>query len=63
MPQTRPRLDDDLAADVRAYAEEWRISFNDAVKILLVQGLQVAAWPQRPREKRAGQEQDAGSTP
>jgi hypothetical protein len=46
MTQTRPRLDDDLAAEVKAYAKEWRISFNAAVTILLRSGLQSAAWPQ-----------------
>jgi hypothetical protein len=40
--QIRPRLDDDLAADVQAYAEEWHISFNAAVTILLRQALQTA---------------------
>ncbi len=42
MTQTRPRLDDDLAADVRAYADAWGITFNAAVKILLRQALQQA---------------------
>ena len=39
MTQTRPRLDDALAADVQAYASKWGITFNAAVKILLRQAL------------------------
>ena len=35
MTQIRPRLDEDLAAAVKAYADSYKISFNDAVKILL----------------------------
>jgi hypothetical protein len=42
MTQTRPRLDDDLAADVRTYADAWHITFNAAVTILLRQALQQA---------------------
>jgi antitoxin component of RelBE/YafQ-DinJ toxin-antitoxin module len=50
--QIRPRIDEDLAAEVQAYADAYGISFTDAVKILLRNAL------------RAGrQEQDAGSTP
>jgi hypothetical protein len=37
--QTRPRLDDDLAAAVQAYADRYRITFTAAVKILLRRGL------------------------
>jgi len=39
MTQIRPRLDDDLAAEVQAYADAYRISFSAAVKILLRQAL------------------------
>ena len=51
MTQTRPRLDDDLAAEVQAYAEEWHISFNAAVKILIRVGLRRGLRPDD--EKRA----------
>lgn len=56
MTQVRPRLDDDLAADVQAYAGRLsrelgtRISFNAVVTILLRRAL-----------RDVGQEQDAGS--
>lgn len=40
MTQTRPRLDDDLAADVQAYADTYGISFTAATKILIRLGLQ-----------------------
>jgi len=64
--QTRPRLDDDLAAGVKTYANEWRISFSTAVRILLRQGLQAAEWPQpctgNEESHPGGQEQDARST-
>ena len=52
MTQTRPRLTDDLAAEVRAFADSYgeelglRLSFSDAVQILIRRGLQSA-----PREK------------
>ena len=39
MTQTRPQLDDDLAADVKAYADTLHITFTAAVKILLRQAL------------------------
>lgn len=39
MTQTRPRLDDDLAAEVQAYADALHITFTAAVKILLRQAL------------------------
>jgi hypothetical protein len=50
MTQTRPRLDEDLAADVKAYAEEWHISFNAAVTILIRVGLRRGLRPEVPRE-------------
>jgi hypothetical protein len=55
MTQTRPRLDDDLTAEVQAYASAWHISFNAAVKILLRTGLATAPIPGdrlTAREKR-----------
>jgi hypothetical protein len=39
MTQTRPRLDDGLAADVREFASAYGISFNAAVKMLIRLGL------------------------
>jgi antitoxin component of RelBE/YafQ-DinJ toxin-antitoxin module len=47
--QIRPRLDDDLAAEVSAYADTMHISFSAAVKILLRQALQ--ATRQNGKEK------------
>ena len=35
MPQIRPRIDEDIAADVQAYAGRRGISFNAAVNVLL----------------------------
>jgi antitoxin component of RelBE/YafQ-DinJ toxin-antitoxin module len=35
MTQIRPRLDEDLAAAVQAYADDWHITFSAAVRILL----------------------------
>lgn len=55
MSQIRPRLDDDLAAEVQAYASAWHISFNAAVRILLRTGLDTAPVPGdrlTAREKR-----------
>ena len=41
MTQIRPRLDDPaLVAEIQAYASAYKISFTDAVKILLRHGLQ-----------------------
>ena len=45
MTQTRPQLDDDLAADVKTYADAWGITFTAAVKILLRQALKENAKP------------------
>jgi antitoxin component of RelBE/YafQ-DinJ toxin-antitoxin module len=39
MTQIRPRLDDDLAAEVQAYVDRLGISFNAAVKVLLHRSL------------------------
>jgi antitoxin component of RelBE/YafQ-DinJ toxin-antitoxin module len=39
MTQTRPRLDDDLAAAVQAYADANGITFTAATRILLRQAL------------------------
>ena len=39
MTQTRPRLDDDIAAEVQAYADANHISFTAATRILLRQAL------------------------
>ena len=50
MTQTRPRIDDNLAADIRAYADQWHISFNAAVTILLQIALRTA---QRPPDEDA----------
>jgi antitoxin component of RelBE/YafQ-DinJ toxin-antitoxin module len=36
----RVRLDDDLAADVRAYAERYGINVTDAIRVLLRKGLE-----------------------
>jgi hypothetical protein len=63
--QIRPRLDEDLAAEVKAYGDSLRLNFNTTVRILLRIGLRAA-----PRDhdgviaalKAASQEQDAGST-
>lgn len=58
MTQTRPRIDDDLAAEVQAYADRLskelgtRISFNAVVTVLLRRAL-----------RDAGQEHDPGSEP
>jgi hypothetical protein len=43
--QIRPRIDDDLAAEVKAYGDSLRLNFNTTVKILLRIGLRAA-----PRE-------------
>ena len=42
MTQTRPRLDDDLAAAVQAYADTYHYTFTTAVKILLHAALAAA---------------------
>ena len=39
MTQTRPRLDDDLAAEVQAYADTYHYTFTTAVRIILRAGL------------------------
>jgi len=57
MPQIRPRLDPNLAAEVQAYADTYGISFTDAVKILIRLGLQYGKVGKLLKE-----EQDAGST-
>jgi antitoxin component of RelBE/YafQ-DinJ toxin-antitoxin module len=49
MTQIRPRLDDDLAAEVQSYADALHISFSAAVKVLLRQALQ--ATRQNGKEK------------
>ena len=46
MTQIRPRIDDNLAAAVKTYADEWHISFNAAVTILLQIALRTAQRPQ-----------------
>jgi hypothetical protein len=51
--QTRPRLDDDLAAAVKRYAIEWRISFNAAVQILIRTGLNAAPRPDDQKRERS----------
>ncbi len=35
----RVRLDDDLAADVQAYAKKYSINVTDAIRVLLRKGL------------------------
>jgi hypothetical protein len=45
MTQTRPRLDDDQAAEVQAYASAWHLTFSTAVKILIRAGLDAAPVP------------------
>jgi antitoxin component of RelBE/YafQ-DinJ toxin-antitoxin module len=47
MTQTRPRLDDDQAAEVQAYASAWHLTFSTAVKILLRAGLDAAPIPRK----------------
>ena len=42
MSQIRPRIDDDLAAEVKAYGDSLRLNFNTTVTILLRIGLAVA---------------------
>lgn len=60
MTQIRPRLDDDLAAEVQAYADAYRITFTAAVKILLRLGLQYsraeARLTEAARYARTGEE-------
>jgi hypothetical protein len=51
MTQTRPRLDDDLAAEVQAYADTYHITFTAAVKILLRLGLQYGKVGELLKEK------------
>ena len=50
MTQIRPRIDPGLAADIHAYADEWHISFNAAVTILLQIALRTAQRPPNGNE-------------
>ena len=45
MTQIRPRLDEDVAAEVKAYADGLSLSFGTAVNVLIRAGLRAA-----PRE-------------
>jgi len=57
MSQIRPRIDDDLAADIQAFADRYSketgipVSFNSAVRILLRYGLQAAPRRENGKEK------------
>jgi len=57
MTQIRPRLDGDIAADVKAFADSYSketgipVSFNSAVRILLRYGLQAAPRRENGKEK------------
>lgn len=48
MTQIRPRLDDDLAARVQAYADTLHVTFNAAVKVLLHAGLNAVKEEEKP---------------